>query len=51
MILRFIEAYNVAETAQVMGKNEGAVKTLTRRALAALRRVLEIEVEYDSPTK
>jgi DNA-directed RNA polymerase specialized sigma24 family protein len=45
VILRFMEEYNVAETAQVMGKNAGAVKTLTRRALAALRRVLVKEVE------
>jgi RNA polymerase sigma-70 factor (ECF subfamily) len=51
VILRFIEEYNVAETAAVMGKNEGAVKSLTRRALAALRRVLEREVKYDRPSE
>ena len=51
VILRFIEAYNVAETAIMMGKKEGAVKTLTRRALAALRRVLASEVADDAPTK
>jgi RNA polymerase sigma-70 factor (ECF subfamily) len=51
VILRFLEEHNVAETAVVMGKNEGAIKTLTRRALAALRRVLEREFEYDTPSK
>ncbi|MCB8944961.1 MAG: sigma-70 family RNA polymerase sigma factor [Ardenticatenaceae bacterium] len=51
VILRFLEEYNVAETAAVMGKKAGAVKTLTRRALAALRRLLEREIEHDSPTK
>jgi RNA polymerase sigma-70 factor (ECF subfamily) len=51
VILRFLEEHNVAETAVVMGKNEGAIKTLTRRALAALRRLLEREVEYNAPSK
>jgi RNA polymerase sigma-70 factor (ECF subfamily) len=51
VLLRFMEEYSVAETAAVMGKNEGAVKTLTRRALAALRRILEREVEHDSPSE
>lgn len=51
VLLRFMEEYSVKETAAVMGKNEGAVKTLTRRALAALRRILEREVEHDSPSK
>jgi RNA polymerase sigma-70 factor (ECF subfamily) len=43
IILRFVEGLSVAETAAIMGKRKGAVKTLTRRALAALRRVLERE--------
>lgn len=49
VILRFMEGYSVAETAAVMDKSEGAVKTLTRRALSALRRVLEEGVEHGSP--
>ena len=51
VILRFIEEYNVAETATMMGKKEGAVKALTRRALSALRRVLASEVANDAPAK
>lgn len=41
VILRFIEGRSVAETAELLDKTEGAVKTLTRRALAALRRQLD----------
>ena len=41
VILRFIEGRSVAETAELLDKKEGAVKTLTRRALAALRRQLD----------
>lgn len=47
IILRFIEGLSVAETAAILKKNEGAVKSLTRRALAALRRVLEKESSYE----
>ena len=43
VILRFIEGRSVAETAELLDKKEGAVKTLTRRALAALRRQLDAE--------
>lgn len=47
IILRFIEGRSVAETAALLDKKEGAVKTLTRRALAALRRQLEQTPEYE----
>ncbi|MBK8901536.1 MAG: sigma-70 family RNA polymerase sigma factor [Anaerolineaceae bacterium] len=47
VILRFIEGRSVAETAELLDKTEGAVKTLTRRALAALRRQLELDRKAD----
>jgi RNA polymerase sigma factor (sigma-70 family) len=40
VLLRVIADLSVADTAAVMGKQPGAVKTLQRRALAALRRTL-----------
>ena len=41
VILRFIEGCSVAETAVALGKRKGAIKTMTRRALASLKRVME----------
>lgn len=41
--LRFIAGYSVAEVAELLGKTESAVKALQHRALASLRRLLEIE--------
>ena len=40
LYLRFIQHLNVAETAAVMGKSEGAVKALQYRALKALARLI-----------
>jgi len=40
LVLRFILDHSVAETAEMMSKSIGAVKTLQHRALAAARRVL-----------
>ena len=41
--LRFIAGHSTAEVARLMGKTEGAVKALQNRALASLRRLLEVE--------
>jgi RNA polymerase sigma-70 factor (ECF subfamily) len=41
--LRFLQGLSVAETARVMGKNEGAIKTLQYRAVRALARMLPDE--------
>ena len=41
IILRFIEGLSNAETAQILGKSEGAIKALQHRGLASLRRILE----------
>ena len=38
--LRFLQGLSVAETARVMGKNEGAIKTLQYRAVRSLARLL-----------
>jgi RNA polymerase sigma factor (sigma-70 family) len=40
VLLRIIADLSVADTAAVLGKQPGAIKTLQRRALAALRRTL-----------
>lgn len=42
--LRFIAGCSTAEVAGLLGKTEGAVKALQHRALASLRRLLEIEL-------
>src|SRR3712207_1734591 len=38
IVLRFLQGFSVAETAQSMGKNEGAIKALQYRAVRALDR-------------
>jgi RNA polymerase sigma-70 factor (ECF subfamily) len=40
LVLRFLQGLSVAETAKVMGKNEGAVKTLQYRAVRTLAQLL-----------
>ena len=39
--LRFLEDFSIAETAEIMGKTEGAIKALQYRAVSALRRVMQ----------
>ena len=41
--LRFLQGLSVAETADIMGKNEGAIKTLQYRAVRTLARLLPAE--------
>lgn len=41
--LKFVEGLTNAEVAQILGKTEGAIKSLQFRALASLRRILEAE--------
>jgi RNA polymerase sigma-70 factor (ECF subfamily) len=36
VMLRFIQGFSVSETAQVMGKNDGAIKALQHRAVRKL---------------
>jgi RNA polymerase sigma-70 factor (ECF subfamily) len=43
VVLRFLQGHSVAETARIMGKNEGAVKTLQYRAVRTLARLLPEE--------
>ena len=40
IVLRFLQGFSVAETAQTMNKNEGAIKALQYRAVRALARLL-----------
>lgn len=42
VVMRFIEGYSALEVAQLLGKTEGAIRTLQHRALERLRR------EFDS---
>ncbi len=39
IILRFLEGYSTEQVAEIMGKGQGAVRTLQHRALAGLERV------------
>jgi len=41
ILLRFVEDLDSRQVAEVIGKNEGSVKSLQHRALASLRRILE----------
>lgn len=41
IILKFVDGLNNTEVAQVLGKSEGAIKSLQHRALVSLNRVLE----------
>jgi len=45
ILLKFIEGFDNKKTAQILGKSVGAVKSLQYRALAALRRILEVNEE------
>ena len=45
IVLRFLQGLSVAETAQVMGKNEGAIKALQYRAIRTLGRLLPEGIE------
>lgn len=40
VLLRFIQGFSVSETAQVMGKNEGAIKALQHRAVRKLAELI-----------
>ncbi|HEX7354563.1 MAG TPA: ECF subfamily RNA polymerase sigma factor, BldN family [Mycobacteriales bacterium] len=40
IVLRFLQSLSVSETAEIMGKNEGAVKALQYRAVRSLGRLL-----------
>jgi RNA polymerase sigma-70 factor (ECF subfamily) len=44
IVLRFLKGFSVAETAQTMGKNEGAIKALQYRAIRALHRLLPADM-------
>lgn len=41
VVMRFIEGYSALEVAQVLGKTEGAIRTLQHRALERLRKEFE----------
>jgi RNA polymerase sigma-70 factor (ECF subfamily) len=45
IVLRFLQGMSVAETADAMGKNEGAIKALQYRAIRSLGRLLPEGVE------
>ena len=45
IVLRFLQGLSVSETAQIMGKNDGAIKALQYRAIRTLGRLLPEGVE------
>ena len=47
ILLKFVEDREISEVAEVMGKNERAIRSLQHRALAALNRVIEKEHCYE----
>lgn len=47
--LRFLRGLSVAETAEAMGKNEGAIKALQYRAVGALRRMFPDPHDFGLP--
>jgi RNA polymerase sigma-70 factor (ECF subfamily) len=48
ILLKFMEDYRNSQVAIMLGKSEGAVKSLQYRALKALRRAIEKERCYDT---
>lgn len=44
VMLRFIQGYSVSETAEVMGKNDGAIKALQHRAVRKLAELVGAEL-------
>lgn len=47
LLLKFIEDRGIAEVAELLGKNERAIRSLQHRALAALNRAIEKERCYE----
>jgi len=45
ILLRFVEGFQYAEIAALLGKSEGAIRVILHRALVVLRRILEREKE------
>ena len=43
LVLRFVEGFNVRETAKIIGKSENNVKVIQNRSLAKLRQILNRE--------
>jgi RNA polymerase sigma-70 factor (ECF subfamily) len=48
ILLKFMEDYRNSQVAAMLGKSEGAIKSLQHRALKALRRAIEKERCYDT---
>ena len=44
VVLRFVEEFNLLETAQIIGKNVNNVKAIQYRAIAKLRKILDSTV-------
>ena len=40
VLLRFMQGFSVSETAEIMGKNDGAVKALQHRAVRKLAELI-----------
>ncbi len=51
VMLRFLQGYNLNETAKLMGKTIGAIKALQLRALRSLARSFEKDVQGDGDDK
>jgi RNA polymerase sigma-70 factor (ECF subfamily) len=47
VLLKFVEGRSNAEVGAILGKNEGSIKSLQHRALAALRRLLAKDFSHE----
>jgi RNA polymerase sigma-70 factor (ECF subfamily) len=47
IILRFLEAFSLRETADILGKKVNHIKVIQNRAITKLRNCLGLEVEHD----
>ena len=50
LVLRYYSGLTVAETAEALGCAEGTVKSLTHKAIAALRITVDVREPWESPS-
>lgn len=51
LILKFVERHSNAQIGQIMGRSEGAIKSLYHRTLRSLRETIKAETAVDQPER